>query len=49
VTNSLATLAIPIIVPHKTSFVISKDGLAFLEDIAKSHFYREMLFGYPST
>jgi hypothetical protein len=36
VTNMLATLAIPAIIPHKTSFVISKGGLAFLEDIAQS-------------
>jgi hypothetical protein len=34
----LATLAISTIVPHKTSFVISKCGLAFLGDIAQSLF-----------
>jgi hypothetical protein len=38
VTNLLATFAIPAIVPHKTSFVISKDGLIFLGDIAQSLF-----------
>jgi hypothetical protein len=38
VTNLLATFTIPIIVPHKISFVISKGGLAFLRDIAQSLF-----------
>jgi hypothetical protein len=35
VTNLLAIFAIPAIVPHKTSFMISKGGLAFLGDIAQ--------------
>jgi hypothetical protein len=37
-TNLLANLAIPAIIPHKTSFVISKGDLAFLGDIAQSLF-----------
>jgi hypothetical protein len=36
VTNLLVTFAIPAIVPHKASFVISKGSLAFLGDIAQS-------------
>jgi hypothetical protein len=38
VTNLLVDFAIPTIVPHKTSFVISKGSLAFLGDIAQSLF-----------
>jgi hypothetical protein len=37
-TNLLTTSAIPTIVLHKTSLVRSKDGLAFLGDIAQSLF-----------
>jgi hypothetical protein len=36
VINLLATFAILAIVPHKTSFMTSKGGLAFLGDIAQS-------------
>jgi hypothetical protein len=35
VTNLLVIFAIPDIVPHKTSFVISKGSFAFLEDKAQ--------------